>query len=228
MLFLTGAFLILVVSLFRHDLQRRREDFITVIGYAVYVSAGGELQSFLAQKLPHTYDTALLRLDARLGFDPMAFATTISHNRWAMIVLVLVYAALPMVIGLAWALEQDFLMRRAVVLAGCLCFVCYALCPAVGPGGFDWMRQTARFVPRNAMPSMHLTWALLIAINAQSLRLRIGLWIYAVLMAFATLALRQHYLVDLIAAIPYTVAVQWIASKYLPLLTRFPFATANS
>jgi membrane-associated phospholipid phosphatase len=73
------------------------------------------------------------------------------------------------------------------------------------------------------MPSMHLTWALLIAINARSLRLRIGLWIYAAAMVVATLALREHYLIDLIAAVPYTLGVQWAArrwERYQPVLKR--------
>ncbi len=75
--------------------------------------------------------------------------------------------------------------------------------------------------PDNCMPSMHLTWALLIALNARSLRLRIGLWVYVILVAAATLALREHYLVDLIAAVPFTVAVQWMArhsKEYLSIL----------
>jgi hypothetical protein len=68
------------------------------------------------------------------------------------------------------------------------------------------------------MPSMHLTWSLLIALNARSLRLRVALWVYVALMAIATLALREHYLIDLIAAVPYTLAVQWMVcggARYL-------------
>ena len=47
---------------------------------------------------------------------------------------------------------------------------------------------------------MHLTWALLIAWNARSL---ISLWLYAVIIAIATPALRERYLDDLLAAVPY-------------------------
>jgi membrane-associated phospholipid phosphatase len=140
------------------------------------------------------------------------------------VLLVLAYVALPAVIGLAWVLEQDLLMRRAVLLGGCLCFAFYALFPAVGPGQFDWVRQVPTpYAPDNCMPSMHLTWALLIAINARSLKLRVGLWIYAAVMVVATLALKEHYLIDLIAAVPYTFAVQWMArhcERYLPLVRR--------
>jgi len=115
-------------------------------------------------------------------------------------------------------------MRRAVLFGGCLCFVFYALFPAVGPGQFDFTRQVPTpYAPDNCMPSMHVTWALLIAINARSLRLRIGLWIYAAAMVVATLALREHYLIDLIAAVPYTLGVQWAArrwERYQPVLKR--------
>ena len=104
-------------------------------------------------------------------------------------------------------------MRRAILLGGTLCFAFYGLFPAVGPGHYDWTHQAPLSAPDNCMPSMHLTWALLIAINARSLRLRLGLWIYVGLTVASTLALREHYLVDLIAAVPYTIAIQWLARK---------------
>ncbi len=203
--------LILLVSLFRHERRRRWLDLTTVIGYAVYVAIGTQLTVLLARRMTRTYDGAFLRADALLGFDPVAFADAISNHWLVMVVLILAYISLPAMIGLAWVIEQDLLMRRAVLLAGCLCFIFYGLFPAVGPGHFDWIRQAPTSAPDNCMPSMHLTWALLIALNARSVRLRIGLWVYAALMAIATLALREHYLIDLIAAIPYTLAVQWMA-----------------
>jgi hypothetical protein len=60
------------------------------------------------------------------------------------------------------------------------------------------------------MPSMHLGWALLLALNARSRWLAAALWAYAALIALATIGLGQHYVVDLIAAIPYTVTMQWM------------------
>lgn len=58
---------------------------------------------------------------------------------------------------------------------------------------------------------MHFAWAITIAWNVRNGFLRVGLWSYAAVTAVATLALRQHYLIDLIAALPYAVAVQWAA-----------------
>jgi hypothetical protein len=155
-----------------------------------------------------------LRADAALGFNPIAFADTVSHYWLVVLFLHIAYAALPVMIGVAWVLEQDLTMRRAILLGGCLCFAFYALFPAVGPGNFDWTRQIRHVTaPLNCMPSMHLTWSLLIALNARSVRLRIELWIYVALTAIATLALREHYLIDLIAAVPYTLAVQWMVCR---------------
>jgi hypothetical protein len=214
--------LILLVSLFRSDPRRRRLDVTTVIGYAVYIAIGSQLAALLARTMTRTYDAAFLRADALLRFNPVAFADAISRHWFVMVVLLLGYVCLPVMIGLAWVIEQDLLMRRAVLLAGCVCFAFYGLFPAVGPGHFDWVRQApVPPAPDNCMPSMHLTWSLLIALNARSVRLRIGLWVYVALMAIATLALREHYLIDLIAAVPYTLAVQWMvcrSARYFPVV----------
>ena len=211
--------LILFVSLFRRERRGRRLDLTTVIGYAVYVAIGTNVTVLLIRTMTRNYDRTFLRLDEMLGFHPVAFADAVSHHWVVMVILHLAYVALPIMIGLAWVLEQNLLMRRAVLLGGCLCFAFYALFPAVGPGHFDWTRQVPMSAPDNCMPSMHLTWALLIALNARSLRLRIGLWVYVVLVAAATLALREHYLVDLIAAVPYTIAVQWMARHCVEYLS---------
>jgi PAP2 superfamily len=213
----TGAFLILLVSAFRRDQRRRWHDLTTVIGYAVYVIVGTQLHILLVHTVRHPYDAALLRADALLGFNPVAFADAASHHGWLMVVLILAYVSVPAMIGLAWVLEQDFVMRRAVLLGGCFCFLFYAIFPAVGPGHFDWARHVPEAsTPYNCMPSMHFTWSLLIAINARSRRLQVALWVYAGLIALATLALREHYLVDLLAAAPYTLAVQWLARRPVP------------
>jgi len=213
----TGAVLILLVSVFRRDQRRRWHDLTTVIGYAVYVMVGTQLHVLLVRTVTRPYDATFLRADALLRFNALAFADAASHHGLLMVVLILAYVSVPAMIGLAWVLEQDCVMRRAVLLGGCSCFLFYAIFPAVGPGHFDWVRQMPEAsTPYNCMPSMHLTWSLLIAINARSRWLQAGLWVYAGLIAIATLALREHYLVDLLAAAPYTLAVQWLARRPVP------------
>jgi hypothetical protein len=210
----SGPLLILVVSAFRRDMRARRLDLTTVIGYIVYVVIGINLAHWLSPQLAHSYDAAYMRADAAIGFHPIVFADTIAAHRIVMKVLILAYIALPVVIALAWVIEQSLQMRRAVLFGGCLCFCFYGLFPAVGPGHFDWVRQLPLpDAPNNCMPSMHFTWSLLLALNARSPRLRCALWGYVALIASATLGLREHYLVDLIAAVPYTLAIQWMAAR---------------
>ena len=206
--------LILAVSASRRDLQERRDDFFTVIGFLLYGVLGSRFLLFLGSRLQRSYDVVFLRADAALGFNPIRFAELASHHGLLMIVLILSYSLLPATIGAAWALEHDKTMRTAILLGGCVCFIFYGALPAVGPGHFDWHHGIAlNGSPPNCIPSMHFTWALLIAVNAHSRRLRLALWIYAALVAMATIALREHYLVDLVAATPYTFAIQWIAAR---------------
>jgi hypothetical protein len=56
------------------------------------------------------------------------------------------------------------------------------------------------------------TWALLLALNARAKWLQVVLWSYVAVIATATIGLGEHYLVDLIAALPYTLGVQWLTT----------------
>src|SRR5205085_8183990 len=63
---------------------------------------------------------------------------------------------------------------------------------------------------RNAMPSVHFACALLIWWNVArlSLRWRIAAALFLLLTVFATLGFGEHYLIDLIVAVPFSVAAQ--------------------
>jgi len=60
------------------------------------------------------------------------------------------------------------------------------------------------FAPRNAFPSFHLIWALVALLLAWRFGwpARAGFGLYALLIAAATMALGEHYLIDLVAALP--------------------------
>lgn len=59
------------------------------------------------------------------------------------------------------------------------------------------------------MPSLHATWAFLIALI--SVEMTVWAWsfgaIYAVATIIATLGLREHYLIDLVVVVPFALAV---------------------
>jgi len=68
--------------------------------------------------------------------------------------------------------------------------------------------------PRNGVPSLHMTWALLIWLNTRSLPQWARMAALALVLAtvFDTLASGEHYLFDLVVALPFTLWMQaWMA-----------------
>ncbi len=145
--------------------------------------------------------------------------------------------ALGLAATIAWQIAVHERPARAAVLtffiAGALGHVFYTLFPVIGPrflfGLNGPLLSTASVfpsvvpssaalvmpavipgVPRNCMPSLHTAWALLVFWQSRSL----GRWgkalgaLFLVLTALATLGFALHYLVDLIAAVPFAVAIQ--------------------
>ncbi|MBS0526917.1 MAG: phosphatase PAP2 family protein [Proteobacteria bacterium] len=70
--------------------------------------------------------------------------------------------------------------------------------------------------PRNAMPSLHMAWALLLAMTGWEMARRwfaVGV-VFCALTVFATLGLAEHYLIDLIAAVPFAVAINALPALF--------------
>jgi hypothetical protein len=109
----------------------------------------------------------------------------------------------------------------------------YALCPAGGPiicahslgvASFPLADMTAASsrtipcpvgAPFNATPSLHFAWAMLVFLALRPF----GRWMaivtgaFAVLTAISTLAIGEHYAVDLIASLPFTLAIYGAANR---------------
>jgi hypothetical protein len=116
------------------------------------------------------------------------------------------------------------------LLAGSLGYLIYFVMPGVGPhAAFDSvyggklpnpsemdlsLLTYLDDLPRNALPSLHTAWVLLIAIAAWRMGplIRVAGVAFAIAMLAATLGLREHYLIDLVVAVPFTVAVHGLAS----------------
>jgi hypothetical protein len=174
---------------------------------------------------PLTCDARLLAVDAAIGFQ-LSFLlgqmTGGSVLLWQLTTTV--YYALPLAVAVSCVagrpLPKDF---RRLLMFGCLAaaggFVCF-VCPATGPiyafrDQFPYNPPRASEIPvrllavptapRNAMPSIHVAAALLIFWNSLSLRktARIIAGLFLVATAFSTLALGEHYLVDLVVAVPF-------------------------
>ena len=205
------ALLLLTASMLRSDLKRKERDAITAIGVILYITVGILLLRLTPER---TLDSAFFAADRALGLNPLAFASFVMRHKALIWILMIAYQFLPFAVMLAWVIEQDRQLRRAVLMGGCLCFVFYFALPAVGPFHFDWLKGSPLpNSPGNCMPSMHFTWALLIALNARGKLQRAILSCYAGLIALATVGLGEHYVIDLIAAVPFTFGVQAMAAK---------------
>ncbi len=158
------------------------------------------------------------------------------------------YYAIPIALAIAYSahLRQKssppLFVLKLFVVSGVLGYFLYVAFPAAGPAylaGWEFPSHPVPFaqmrdlvlrgleprmvamapsIVRNAMPSLHMTWALLIAFNCRQFRhLRWLAYAYAVATVFGTLGTGEHYFVDLVVAFPFTVAMQALCTHSTPL-----------
>ncbi len=194
---------------------------------------------YLSTTASLSFDSRAYLVDRSFGFDAIAIVLATLH--WlppALAVAVgAVVAFVYMNLLLAMACTVLFRLRNrspewavtlaAFLLAGAAGAALYHLFPAAGPRfafasypvlpDVSKLSTDASLLPpafvRNCMPSLHTAWALLIVMNTRSAsvwirRLAVG---FAGLTLIATLALGEHYLIDLVVAVPFAVAVQAMA-----------------
>jgi membrane-associated phospholipid phosphatase len=203
--------ILLTASICRRNPVRRRDDFVTALGLLAVPQFGIYLHWLVRLLTPMTIDGKLMAIDHSLGISPDRFASWMyMHHPHFFFALAMAYSMLAPVIALTWIAEQNHALRRALLIGASLCWLFYVLFPAVGP--IYYTHPVGIELPRNCFPSMHFTWALLLALNSRSW-LRWPLWLYSLVIAFSTIATGQHYVIDLIAALPYTAAVQFAAMQ---------------
>ena len=192
-----------------------------------------------------TYDSFLYAFDAQLGQPPSFLVGQFLARFGALRQLCYFgYEALPLAMAIGFALERNRPRKNAgnimlgFIMAAAGGFLLYNLYPAVGPvhvfgAQFPYSPPLAGSPPfgliavqtgppRNAMPSVHMAIALLILWNS---RLGPRLWriVAAALLGItvlATLGFGEHYLVDLVVAVPFAVSVQGLATSAVPWRNR--------
>jgi hypothetical protein len=125
-------------------------------------------------------------------------------------------------------------MLPAFIMTAMIGYVLYILMPAVGPAeyfgdafpmlhvGSDYLatRSNIDLTPghlRGAMPSLHITWAVLLYLTARGLGrpAQVAAGIFLFLTFLATLGLGMHYLIDLIVAAPLILLVRALCATDL-------------
>lgn len=196
------------------------------------------LAGIVRRLTPLTYDGALYALDATLRI-PFSKSIGIAFADFPPIAAVslIAYALLPGAIAAGLGYEQYNIERGAArgvgvnlllayAVSGSIASLLYILCPATGPSHvfreafprllpdastISWSLSTfAPLSPRNAMPSLHFAWAVILWRSVKGARgwVRKSAATFAFLTALATLGSGEHYVVDLIAAVPFLVALE--------------------
>ena len=185
---------------------------------------------------PKTFDLYVYAFDGALGFQPsFVLGRILNTHPWLFPAVKVSYEGI--VLAMA-ALYAGFMIRRekplweliellfAPAMVGYAFFSVFPVCGphyafAVDfPNAYLPYRMLHRLAlesisvlpgfPRNAVPSLHMTWALLIWLNTRGLPrwARFTAAALAVATVFDTLATGEHYLFDLIVSLPFTLWMQ--------------------
>lgn len=239
-LFGVGAFLMLGLRWLWSGASERRRTYAVLAPAAalVFFVLSAQRALSLANLLyPKTYDLYLYLADGSFGFQPsFLMGRAMAHSAVLHIAADLTYISLPFVMALVYALRLPKQTERPswdlitlFLLAGLGGWALYNIVPATGPAyvfsaSFPWTALPYRSlhrlflesvpvngnIPRNAIPSLHMAWVMLLYWNTkgQSRTVRIFLAAYLALTVVSTLGTGEHYFVDLVAGVPFALAVQ--------------------
>lgn len=259
-LFGLGAFLMLGLRwLWSEQLERRRTYAVLAPAASLvfFVLSAQRALSLANLLYPKTYDLYLYLFDGSFGFQPsFLMGRAMAHSAILRIAADLTYVSLPFIMALVYALRLPKATERPswdlitlFLLAGLGGWALYNVVPATGPAyvfsaSFPWQSLPYHSlhrlfleqvpvnsnIPRNAIPSLHMAWVLLLYWNTKGLSraLRVFLGAYVALTVVSTLGTGEHYFVDLVAGIPFAFAVQAIvAPDTKPVFLRRAVAVAS-
>lgn len=204
--FIAGSLLLLLAGLIQNG---DRLLLLTALCVPVCCTVLDVANLVVAQCAPHTLDNRFNRID--FGASVALYHWTLAHPLIAN-PLTVAYDALPFIMAASLVLsDKRRAFLRCMVIAGVMAPVCYLLMPAVGPA-----HRHDLLASRNCMPSLHVTWALLCCLWIGPRFRSLGV-VFVLATACAVIGTGEHYLIDVLAAIPYTVLVLTIESGKLPL-----------
>jgi PAP2 superfamily len=160
---------------------------------------------------PHPLDALLHRVDAQFGFNPSELAMSFQHH-WSYAIVGQLYMALPFAVAIVLSLSDSRkTLARALIVCAVLTIPCYLLLPGVGPAHVG--EPDFDVSPRNCVPSAHLVWALLLFWNSNQRGLRYFTAFFVLATIAGTMVTGEHYLIDLVLAFPFALAVQALSAE---------------
>ncbi len=232
--------------------QQLKSILIPAAALTFFVFASQRLLNIAGLLFPNTRDLYAYVFDGSLGFQPsFVVGRLFRHFPAVETIGRFTYFSIPLQMALVYAAHvrrkhtPPLFVFELFMASGILGYFLYLMFPATGPAylactdfpNFPLFYSALHglvlrtvpiglMIPRNAMPSLHVTWALLIWFNCKPLpRLARGLAFALVLVTiFDTLGTGEHYFIDLVVAFPFAVAVQALCTRSLPLRSPLRFA----
>ncbi len=238
----TGSFITLAARAVWFEGQERRRTLSVLFpasGLLIFLLAKQGLPDVPAMQ-KGTYDLYLLLVDGSFGFQPAyAVETFFRTHPIASLFIYIIYDALPVAMAIVYAVHMSkcnsrYYMLRLLIATVFLGWALYNVVPAVGPvyflgrdftGPLPSYSQLSHLglekivmpasVYRNAMPSLHMTWALLLWWNSRKLGRITHLFAatFAFLTGLATLGTGEHYFIDLVVAFPFSLLIQCLCTR---------------
>jgi hypothetical protein len=187
---------------------------------------------FLSKLVPYKLDLYVFRFSESLGAPSFHIGQYLNHHLVAFLIIYFAYSVLPCSVVTVfsfylWKLGtyEARTILTSFVLNLVLALPIYLMVPVCGPlYAFPGFPNTipASVVPHpmlidappNGIPSVHFSTALLVLWFAR--RWRWGTILagtHLILVGLATLGLGEHYILDLLIAIPYTALVIWLCQE---------------
>jgi hypothetical protein len=235
-----GGFLITTAGIYCTQNDRGRR--MLLVRRMAFTPVAALLGSFLvavtAKLTPFTLDRYLYAADGSFGFQPgFACRALLIRHEWLELAGRIAYFNLPVLAMALYLLVQRrypadtsrvVRLLSAVGIAG---YCLYYFFPAAGSevvmgSQFPFHPPTisslnlepirVELAPRNFMPSLHTAWCLAICWSARRLTRAWRMVLTAVVGITLLYTLSCHYLVDMIAAIPFTLAVYALVENRMP------------
>ena len=216
----------------REGQPRRLQALLVGITPIVFLAYMPVVFRIVSISTPYSLDRYLYAFDSRFGFE----AGFVAGSWFAALPLLrticaVVYLALPLAMTCVYIAAPDVPdepgLVRTFLLTGVMGAFLFYVVPAAGPvyaftsaypdhlpavnAGF-LQPIHLEGVRLNAMPSLHTAWALLIfwRTRRNTFGVRAGAALFLFFTLLATLGLGEHYLIDLIVAVPFVVCVRAI------------------
>jgi PAP2 superfamily len=227
--------------------QARKTNLLAFVPSLLFVTSeyfADNMLGWAATVHDKVYDLYLYAFDASLHVQiPFALGRYFAEHSIIRQTALLAYIGLSVPIAVVYAGHVRRSGAKALqpfitfIATGPVGILFYNAVPALGPShlfgkNFPWhplaidqvrhlfLEPVALSGPRNAIPSLHMTWVLLAWWYSRGLSVteRVIALFYLVFVALATLGTGEHYFIDLVVAVPFALFMESLFAYDLPIL----------